>query len=247
MQVARVQAEGGCEGGDVEEKNAKNAKKRKKNMTANNTDKELSIQINLGGFSFSINTPHLKAKESVDTYDFDSKLKNFYHLNTITEWSMPQVMIVPFDLFDHSATESYLQSAKMIDKTKQKAMFAVNGEIVALWAVDKKLYESINAKIINLQHTHSLLKLINKQTPKNNATAIYIDTAKLMHIAMWSEYGLETAQSIKVKTPQDILFYIKLLAAKNENITQRIKITGNNISHETINLIKGYYQNVEIY
>ncbi len=215
------------------------------NTPKNNT--ELSIQITLNGFSFSINSPQNspnKTLQNVKGFDL-TPLQQFQNIPTTAEWSTPMVQIIPYDLFDHTEPEKYLTSTHMIDKQTQRTMFAVNQDLVAIWAVDQKIYDTLDQTLLSIQHTHSLLKLLLTAPPTPNHTYIYIDPVGLMHLLMFSEYGLETAQSLRIASPTDLLFHIKLLSTRNPALTNTIHLLGRTATRpQNIQLLQSYFPNI---
>ncbi len=204
-----------------------------------NHQKELSIQITLGGYSFLIATDRLLSSGEVEDYDFDSKLEGFYNLSTLVKWSVPSVLIIPFELFDHRYIDNYLLNASMLDKEKQRSLFAVRGNWAAVWSVEKNLYEYLNQRVPSAEHNHSLLSLLDESfnTP---ALCIQIDSASLLHIVLWSEYGLEAAHSVQIKSTEDILFYSSQLAQERAVENPILHIRGN-IEESTKELLSKYY------
>lgn len=210
-------------------------------MTQHN--KELSIQITLGGFSFLLNTPTRQTRAEYTTYDLDSALAGNYSLDTIIEWSVPNVLIIPFELFDHGSIDSYLQSAALLDPKSERSMFAVKDEYVAVWAVDKELYDYIKLRMPSAEQTHSLLTMVATKPAPRNSVAIDLDSTSLLHLCVWSEFGLESAQCVQVGAAEDILFFIRRFSTF-DTLMEYTLYLGGGIDSNAQRLLHQYYPRV---
>ncbi len=204
-----------------------------------NYQKELSIQISLGGFSFLVETPEGQINGAEECYDFDKSLELYYSLPTIVEWSVPSVLIVPFELFDHRYIDDYLLSAYMLDKNRQRSLFAVRGDFVAVWSVDKELYEYLGSRIEAAEHNHTLLRLLENNYAEN-LLLVEVDSSSVLHIVLWSQYGLEAAHSVQIKCAEDILFYAAELSRQREVSEPRMCVSGQ-MDSEVIDMLARYY------
>lgn len=210
-----------------------------------NTNKELSIQITLGGFSFQINSYARQLSGELSSYEFDSVLAEHYDLTCGIEWSVTSVLIIPFDVFDHSCIDHYLISAGMMREGLDRSMFAVRGEYVAVWAVEESLVDYLETRIPNAEHTHSLLSLLAQYNHLRNAIVIDIDKTDLMHIAVWRHDGLETALSTPVSSATDVLFFCRRLSKSDEMISYNVVFHGG-VDRRVVQLIANYYKNVTV-
>ncbi len=201
--------------------------------------KELSIQITLSGFSFSIRTLDCRSDGSLPSYDFDSVLEQHYSLSAYLEWSTPATLILPLEVFDHSLTSSYLESCGLYNADRHEALFAVLGEYVAVWAVDAQLYNFIKQRMPSANHTNSLLDVI-EQTGSNDLT-IVLDTAAVMHLAYKKHGELVMANSMKITTIEDVLFYLKKL-----EVTPAIISIGGENAQQIVSLTEQYYPEVRL-
>ncbi len=197
--------------------------------TMNIYQKELSIQITLGGFSFWVSSQELETSGALSCYDFDSVLEGRYSLSSVVEWSVPQVLIIPFELFDHSSIDNYLAAAAMLNRATDRSMFAVRGEYVAVWAVSCELYDYISSRLPSAEHTHSLLRTIDSLSAyeqSGDTMIVEIDSAYTMHLALLANGKLEYAHSMKVQSPEDVLFYTKRIAQERGVIAPQIIVQG---------------------
>ncbi len=187
--------------------------------------KELSIQITLSGFSFSVDTPRHTGNGVVESYDFDANIAEFYQNSAVVEWCVPSVLIIPFEHFFHGSIDNYLQAASMLDKRTERSVFAVKGDVVAVWSVENELYDYISSRLTNVEHSHPLLRLIDMET-RSSAIIVEVDSASIMHIVSKSEYGLEAAHSVKINAVDDIIFYAKQLSTQSSLTAPTLYVTG---------------------
>lgn len=209
------------------------------------TLKELSIQISLGGFSFKINSPHLKLSGELECYDFDSVLSSAYDLPSNIEWSVPNVLIVPFELFDHSCIDHYLLSASMMREGSDRSMFAVRGEYVAVWAVENSLAQYLDTRLPQAEHTHTLLSILNQYNYVRRTIVVDVDNANLMHIAIWGDDGLQTAISTQIDCDQDVLYFCRRLSKTDEMIDYKV-ICLDRVEQSVCELLAQYYHNITV-
>lgn len=212
-----------------------------------NYNKELSIQITLSGFSFQIDTPQRKGKGFVASYDIDSAIANCDTLDTIIEWSNSEVLIVPIELFDHSLVEESLMAVGFLSQDdRERAMYRVCNEYVALWAMSAELYDYLKMKFPNAEHTHSLLELLSRSANHRGAIALDVDNSGILHIAVWGESVLLHAMSVQVNATEDILFYVRKLSTEADYMMQYDILLTRNIESEVQNLLSHYYDNIFI-
>lgn len=179
----------------------------------------------------------------LSSYDFDSALATHYDLPCRIEWSTPNVLIVPFDIFDHGSIDHYLISAGMMRRGIDRSMFAVRGEYVAVWAVDESLAEYLESRIECAEQTHSLLCLLSRYNYLRDTIVISIDNANLMHIAVWGGESLETALSTQITSSVDVLFYCQHLAKNDPAMEYRI-ICDQSVDRDVVQLLGKYYKGV---
>ncbi len=217
--------------------------------TMNIYQKELSIQITLSGFSFSLTTPQCTTSGVYESYEFDTVLEPYYALESVVEWSVPQVLIVPFELFDHSSIDHYLSTAAMLNPQSERSMFAVRDSYVAVWAVRDELYDYIDSRLLNAGHTHSLLRVIQSamesEAKQNSLMVIDIDDALTMHLALRVSEELEYAHSIKIVSAQDVLFYAKRIAQERAVASPSIVMSGSGVESAYI-LLSRYFTDITI-
>lgn len=207
-------------------------------------NKELSIQVTLSGFSFSIDTPTSKRNGRSASYDFDSSLADNYSLSSVVEWSVPSALVIPYEVFDHRSIDSYLLGASMIDPLTQRSIFAVRGEYVVVWSVDKELDDYLAQRLVDVEHSHPLLRLLQYRatTP---TVIVEVDSALVMHIAIRGMYGLEAAHSVRINNVEDILFYVTTLCGEHQISSPKVVITSK-ISDSTLEFLSRYYSNIRI-
>lgn len=207
-------------------------------------NKELSIQVTLSGFSFYIDTPSMQSSTEVDSYDFDSSLSESYSLSSVVEWSLPSALVIPYEIFDHRSIDNYLLSAAMLDPLKQRSIFAVKGDYVVVWSVDRELYDYLNERLTNAEHSHSLLRLLQYKTPAPSVV-IEIDNTPVMHIVVNGVYGPEAAHSVRINGTEDIIFYIKTLLDERQITSPSIVFTSE-LDNLSLELLSQYYPNIQL-
>ncbi len=205
--------------------------------------KELSIQVTLSGFSFSIDTPSCQRNGGSESYDFDSKLADSYSLSSVVEWSLPSALVIPYEIFDHRSIDSYLLGASMLDPLSQRSIFAVRGEYVVVWSVDKELDDYLSQRLVNVEHSHPLLRLLQYRatTP---TVIIEVDDALVLHILIRGIYGLEAAHSVRINNVEDILFYITTLCNEHQISSPKLVITSF-LNDSTLEFLSNYYSEIK--
>ncbi len=210
---------------------------------ANNT-KELSIQITLSGFSFSINTLDVVRGGCVASYNLDSVLnEECYLLDAEVQWSTPGVLIMPYELFNHSAVEAYLQSASLLNRVTQQPLFAVQGDYVAVWAVQSELYEYVEQRLPSAVNTHSLLKVIGLCDNRSGVVAIELDDSMTLHLAVGATSGISVARTLSVSSFEDVLFYALQFAPHGQG--SRLIVSHSAKADELVDYLKDYFISVQ--
>ncbi len=213
--------------------------------TMANNAKELSIQITLGGFSFFINTHDTLRGGTVDSYELDSALTDeCYELDAHVQWSVPGVLIIPYELFDHNAVDAYLQSASLMDPSFQHSLFAVHGDYVAVWAVEQELYDYITHRLPHATHSHALLSAIGNCDKRTGVIALELDDAETLHIAAGAPSGIAAARSLVVTSFEDVLFYALQAAPLGQG--SRVVVGDSDGAEELAAYLKNYFIAVQI-
>ncbi len=171
-----------------------------------------SIQVTLSGFSF------FRENCRIECAELSSELSEIelQQINVV-EFSTPKVLIIPFEIFDHALLNTYLKTTKLIDENTERALFAVSGDFVAVWAASLDNIEYLEEQLPEALNTHPLLKLLENVAYQNQSVvAIEVYDISLLHIVVSSQNGVEFAQTITINSLEDILYYILKLTEGND-------------------------------
>lgn len=215
-------------------------------------NRELSIQITLGGFSFRAISPDGTTTASGESvgYDFDTdlRLSEDRFNNCFCTWSTTEVMITPRAIFDENLAEQYLIAGGFIPATSRNAyrvMHQIGQTCVAIWAVDTALAMCIENHFQGAIHSHPLLSIIESSPTERECVKIFIDNTFVAHICIWDHRGLVTAQSVKLSSNEDLLYYIRRFSPADPFMVYRIYISGE-VSESLEALISSYYISLNV-
>lgn len=210
-----------------------------KQETGNNlyveNHRELSIQITLSGFSFSMadnGGRHRLYSEQLDHYDFATAIDRETQFDSIKiGWATDLVQLIPTEIFDESYTISYLKSANMLPPASV-ALFnqTLIPSITAVWSVHQAIFEAIDSLYPTAYHYHNLLVDISLLEKQSVRVTIDTDTA---NITVANAEGLWAAETVKVTTPENLLYTIMKLNAVDSFTRNTLTITANNLQAYT--------------
>lgn len=156
---------------------------------------QVSIQLKLGGHSFSVNTLLTSVIDGVESVEFVVLTR--------------KTLLVPREEFDETFATTYLRLAGMpCDATQTPVWSDTGSPIVAVMAADMACVTAIEQKFgSRAMFTSPLLRDHPYATP----TVWLYRTEELLYIKVYGS-DLRFAEVVAAKTESDIVYYIELLA-----------------------------------
>lgn len=181
----------------------------------NNT--ELSIQINLGGFSFALRSAGLELfAGSVDHFDFSLIKRDVYsepvgRVKVIC--SNAYATVVPAEVYDPLYVETYLDALNMRAKSDVSlAVATAQAGAMVVWGVAKSMVEAVQSQWPNAVWSHSLAELIDNSTSERS-TVVVATSHNMAYIVVRDQDGsLCAARSAEYLTGEDLLFFVRQIA-----------------------------------
>ena len=185
----------------------------------------VSIQLTLGGHSFSIAT--LPA-------EIDNSSKP---LLCIVD--TPRVTLIPAEIFDPSIASSYLALNGIACHKDEECVYseACNG-VVAVMAIASMALNELRSKFG--ERVHFTTPLLDSTHQEEKKALIISCSEHNTYLRLYND-GLRIAEAIETSSPNEILYYIARLSETTELGDTPIYIIG---SEATKKAVKKYYKNV---
>lgn len=170
---------------------------------------QVSIQLKLGGHSFSVDTLPASVTEGSESVEFVVLTR--------------KTLLVPRDEFDEAYATTYLRLAGIpCDATQMPVWSDTEAPIVAVMAADTACVTAIGQKLgRRATFTSPLLRSHPYVTP----TVWLYRTEQLLYIKVYGS-DLRFAEVVAAKTESDIVYYIELLAKEFSLHTHKACIEG---------------------
>jgi|GEM_PF-6293596 len=220
--------------------------------TGNNTagiSKELSIQIGLDGFSFSVSQgadffqslyyPHLDMKYA---YGAEPKLGGDFSAVNIG-WSTDMVLLVPAEVFDPQISQSYMEAANMASPgCATMHHLDAGSSIVAVWQADEQLLQLLGELYPQATHSHFLLAGID--APHRDTVEVIIQR-EVAHIKVYNSRGLFAAETAKYASLEDILYFVKRLSGADSFAQYTLNLIAPGMP-DAAEFFARYYRRIEL-
>lgn len=169
----------------------------------------LSIQIRLGGFSFSIRQHAAEVSSGViDGFDFsmlDPRRWGVDAYDRAVVWcDVPWATLVPVEVYRPEATERYLGALNLL-ATDRQAMVSQEGAAVVVWAIERAVVDAFLAAVPTqeLDWKHPLAWLLSE--PRSNSIGVLVG-GEATHVVVFDHHGLVGARSLTTAGPDDLLY-----------------------------------------
>lgn len=218
------------------------------------SNKELSIQVTLNGFSFRILSPdsqygaRVVASGNIASYDLSSdwRIAQSEFSCAYVSWSVPETTIIPAAVFNEQLAELYLNSVGVTSVTpKNIPMYSRQGAYASVWAANSAILAAIETITPVVANTHPLLQLISAETAQRESVKVYIDAANVAHIGIWDYSSLVTAESVALASAEDLLYFVRRFSAADPFMVYRVELLGN-ISPRIEALFAQYYISLRV-
>lgn len=170
--------------------------------------RELSIQITLGGFSFSVsqNGKFLYGSQS-NTFEFESIIgDSSRYTAVIIGWSCDTVLLIPASIFEPEMVASYLLAANLTEPTTSSLWNnTLDSQISAAWSVDCEILDEIERLYPNAYHYHNLQ--VDVQCTEQESVRISV-TDSIANVVVSTRDGLYAAEAIRFSSAEDLLFFV---------------------------------------
>ncbi len=209
--------------------------------------RELSIQIGLNGFSFvvfdvgeAVEGGGVDARDAIvraaayRETDMASILAQEPMLTAATPplrrvfvgCATDNVLLVPQPLFEPERAEQYLTAANMyVPGMTTLSNNLISSQAAAVWQVDS----GIAAVLLQLYPAalfyHPLL--LELEATPNDCVQVVLD-GEVAHVTV-SHQGLYAAETMRVDTPEELLYYVQKLLKNDGFTTYRIVLTGEGV------------------
>lgn len=221
-------------------------------------NRELSIQVTLGGFSFrilSLDDPYrggVIARGDFAGRDFGSDWRvaqGGFQQATVC-WSTPNVTTIPLSLFDERLTLNYLSAVgiigvESITNPSIVPMYGVSKDVVVVWAADSNVVASIDAVAPIVANSHPLLLLIDGEVACRECVKVYVDQYSVAHIVIWDYAGLLVSESVQITSPYDLLYLVRRFSLSDPFMVYRVELFGD-ISPSMERLFANYYMSLKV-
>ncbi len=201
-------------------------------------NRELSIQLELNGFSFVVfdiapgmgGEAILRSVAYRDT-DMAAILAREPMLTAPTPplrrvfvgCATDNVLLIPQPLFEAERAEQYLKAANMfVPGMTTLSNNLLSGQAAAVWQVDAGMAAGILQLYPGALFYHPLLLELDA-TPTNTIHAIL--DGEWVHLTI-CHTGLYAAETLRVETPEEMLYYIQKLLKHDGFTTYRLILTG---------------------
>ena len=185
----------------------------------------VSIQLTLGGHSFSI------ATLPADVCNSSEPL--------LCVIDTPRVTLIPAEIFDSSIADSYLALNGITCRKDEKCVYseACNG-MVAVIAIASKALNELRSKFG--ERVHFTTPLLDSTHQEEKKALIISCSEHNTYLRLYND-GLRIAEAIETSSPNEILYYIARLSETTELGDTPIYIIGSKATKKTV---KKYYKNV---
>ena len=184
----------------------------------------VSIQLTLGGHSFSIATLPAEVRNSGEPL--------------LCVVYTPRVTLIPTEIFEQSIAGDYLALNGIACHKDEECVYSeeYNG-VVAVMAIASKALNELRSKFgERVRFTTPLLDT----THEEKKALVVLCSEHTTYLRLYNE-GLRVAEAIETSSPSEIIYYIARLAETNELGDTPIYIIG---SEATKKVVKKYYKNV---
>lgn len=203
---------------------------------------ELSIQINLDGFSFlAKNDLGDIGSGSFTAYDFSvmDQLPGIVRRVKIY-CSVSAAQVIPREVFDVNMSHNYLSGANMVGRGDVALWATADDSKYVVWALNGSLYEILRTRYPSAEWLHPLVEICGDGN--RNVLNLILDN-RVVHITLFDNQGLISAMSISYVNEDDILYYTHRIS-KGADI--RVVVAGS-VSGHFVGKLKQYYTSVEPY
>lgn len=179
--------------------------------------RELSIQNTLDGFSFCVAD---RRADFYEVYPFPSQ-DQFQKIYVC--WVTPAVTLIPEAEFDPDLCENYLEALNLLTPYHSTLYNRnlTNG-IVTVWQVPTAELDQISEHYPEAIHYHPLQLAI--LSPQREAIRVILQENHAQ-IAVFDRQTLRAAQSFRIENLEDLLYYIKTMAAEDRFSRYSLSLT----------------------
>ena len=170
---------------------------------------ELSIQIRLGGFSFSVRQNYAEVSSgTIEGFDFsmlDSRRWGAEAYDAASVWcDVPWATLVPMEVYRPESTERYLEAMNLLG-TDREAMAVQSGAAAVVWAVDRRAVQAFRSAVAahTVEWSHPLAWLL--AYAHSDTIAVWAGE-EATHAAVFDREGLVAARSFAAACPDDVLY-----------------------------------------
>lgn len=227
----------------------------------NNT--ELSIQISLGGFSFSLHTydsaPQLGAVSSrmelyastIYTHDLSIIAQSVYADpidRVVVYCANDKVTVIPREVYDPQCAKLYLDALNLCalgDRVMTTA--PPSGDQVIVWAFDGAMADYVEHLYPHTQWSHPLGELIDRGLARNQGATIDVMLlGGMANIAIFdTQSRLYAARSVRYNTVEDLLYFVHKMAIYDPHHTSALTLYGE-VTEDMQAVFGQYYPNLSV-
>lgn len=203
---------------------------------------ELSIQVNLDGFSFlAKNALGDVASGSFTTYDFSIAERFSIEVTRVKIYcSVSVAQVIPAEVFDSGMAYHYLSATNML-RTGQVALWAPSGNATyVVWALDSALYDTLSALYPSAEWLHPLVEICGQG---NLSVMNLILDNRVAHITLFAQSDLVAAVSVNYTSQDDILYYARRISKGH---AVRVVVAGV-VDGSIIEKLEQHYTSVDVY
>lgn len=209
----------------------------------NNT--ELSIQINLGGFSFALRSAGLELfAGSVDHFDFSLIKRDVYSEpvgRVKVVCSNAYATVVPAEVYDPLYVETYLDALNMRAKSDVSlAVATAQAGAMVVWGVAKSMVEAVQSQWPNAVWSHALAELIDNSASERS-TVVVATSHNMAYIVVRDQDGsLCAARSAEYLTGEDLLFFVRQISVCDTYNVFGVVLVGD-VEQTAEDILRRYY------
>lgn len=200
--------------------------------------RELSIQVGLNGFSFVVFdiSPGMGGEAILRSVAYrDTDMASILAREPMLTAAAPpldrvfvgcstdNVLLIPQPLFEPERAEQYLKAANMyVPGMTTLSNNLLSGQAAAVWQADAELVAGLMQLYPEALFYHPLLLEVDA-TQANQVHAVL--DGDLVHLTV-CHTGLYAAETLRVDTPEELLYYIQKLVKHDGFTAYRLLLTG---------------------
>lgn len=211
----------------------------------NNT--ELSIQINLGGFSFSLRSSLSRAEiygSTVENYDFSIIERTVYAQpidRVLIFDNTARASVIPYEHYQAQNVESYLKALNLV-ALGDLPLSVLSSNKVVVWAADKQIYDAVQTVWPHALWSHPMAEMI--RTDKSQSIDILL-LADVAHITVFDQNELFAVRSIAFEAAEDLLYFVRQMATCDTYNVYQVSLYGD-VQPCVSDLFSRYYAEVQV-